>query len=64
MYERTTMETKDGKQAPDDNTIELKVRRPYLKPDFSHERVFETRALTCGKLAGTTMQCQSNPNAS
>jgi hypothetical protein len=64
MYERTAMETKDGKQPPNGRTIQVKVLKPYLKPAFSSERVFEIRALTCGKLAGTTMQCQANLNAS
>jgi hypothetical protein len=27
-------------------------RRPYVKPAFSWERVFETRALACGKASG------------
>jgi hypothetical protein len=26
------------------------VKRPYRKPEFRHERVFETSALACGKV--------------
>src|SRR2546426_2519692 len=26
------------------------TKRPYQKPAFRHERVFETRALVCGKI--------------
>ena len=33
-------------------------RRPYVKPAFHHEQVFETMALACGKLRGTQGQCR------
>jgi len=33
------------------------VRKPYRKPAVRHERVFETRALTCGKTQATESQC-------
>jgi hypothetical protein len=29
-----------------------KGKKPYQKPAFRYERVFETQALHCGKLAG------------
>jgi ribosomal protein L4 len=29
-------------------------RKPYRKPGFRHERVFETSALHCGKLPNAT----------
>jgi hypothetical protein len=32
-------------------------KKPYQKPAFRHERVFETMALRCGKV-GTQGQCQ------
>jgi hypothetical protein len=41
-----------------------KAKKPYQKPSFRHERVFETMALSCGKLAGTTGQCQLNASTS
>ena len=28
------------------------AKRPYMKPMFSHESVFETMALACGKMRG------------
>jgi len=28
-----------------------KSKKPYQKPAFRHERVFETQALSCGKVA-------------
>ena len=36
------------------------VRRPYRKPEVRHERVFETRALSCGKVQTTQSQCHFN----
>jgi len=41
-----------------------KGKKPYQKPEFRHEQVFETRALSCGKIAGTQGTCQSNTSAS
>jgi hypothetical protein len=35
-------------------------RKPYEKPAFRHERVFETRALSCGKVQTTQGSCHSN----
>lgn len=35
----------------------LKGKKPYHKPAFRHERVFETAALSCGKIASTIPQC-------
>jgi hypothetical protein len=37
-----------------------KPKRPYVKPAFQHERVFETMALACGKLGPTQAQCRFN----
>jgi len=38
--------------------------RPYLKPEFRHESVFETMALACGKVNTTQSACRSRRNAS
>ena len=35
-----------------------KEKKLYQKPAFRYERVFETLALSCGKIAGTQRQCQ------
>jgi hypothetical protein len=35
-----------------------KQRKPYRKPAVRHERVFETRALMCGKVQTTQSTCQ------
>lgn len=37
-----------------------KKKKPYSKPSFQHERVFETMALACGKLHPTQGQCRFN----
>jgi hypothetical protein len=36
------------------------VKRPYQKPTFRSERVFETMALARGKINGTGGACHSN----
>jgi hypothetical protein len=33
------------------------VRKPYRKPVVRHEQVFETRALSCGKVQTTQSGC-------
>jgi hypothetical protein len=35
-------------------------KRPYVKPAFRHEKVFETMALACGKISGTQLSCRTN----
>ncbi len=39
---------------------EPKVKEPYQKPAFRHEKVFETMALACGKIGATQSSCRSN----
>lgn len=39
------------------------ARKPYLKPAFRHEQVFETMALACGKV-GTQGSCFRNRRSS
>ena len=36
------------------------AKKPYVKPAFRHERVFETMALACGKINPTQGQCRTN----
>jgi len=40
------------------------ARKPYQKPTVRYERVFESSALTCGKVHTTQGQCHLNPKAS
>jgi len=35
-------------------------KKPYQKPEFRCERVFETMALSCGKISPTEFQCRFN----
>jgi hypothetical protein len=39
-------------------------KKPYKKPTFRFERVFETAALSCGKIAGTSNLCNSSRKTS
>jgi hypothetical protein len=45
--------------SPDEQTGG-KVRKPYKKPAFEWERVFETMALACGKINSSQQQCKIN----
>jgi hypothetical protein len=39
-------------------------KKPYRKPEFRYERVFETMALACGKMSPTELQCRFNRKTS
>jgi hypothetical protein len=41
-----------------------KEKRAYVKPEVRHERVFETMALTCGKVQTTQSGCHSQRKTS
>jgi hypothetical protein len=43
---------------------QLNGKKPYQKPAFQVERVFETNALSCGKLTGGGNQCVTMRKAS
>jgi len=36
------------------------TKKAYVKPAFRFERVFETQALSCGKIGGISTQCKLN----
>ena len=40
------------------------TKKPYHKPEFRFEKVFETRALACGKVSSTQRQCAHNTKSS
>jgi hypothetical protein len=46
---------REKSQQPGKANTEKKV---YQKPAFRYERVFETLALSCGKIGSTVAQCQ------
>lgn len=52
---RNNHDVSDTRQA-----TSAKSKRPYVKPAFQHEKVFETMALACGKLGPTQAQCRFN----
>jgi hypothetical protein len=39
-------------------------KKPYVKPEFRFEKVFETMALSCGKISPTEFQCRFNRKTS
>ncbi len=41
------------------NTPKSGHKKPYQKPSFKHEKVFETMALACGKISPTQATCKS-----
>jgi hypothetical protein len=43
---------------------ERPLRRPYERPEVRFERVFETMALSCGKVQATQGSCRRNRKAS
>jgi hypothetical protein len=52
---KRTPSAADGKQI---------VKKHYEKPDVRCEHVFETLALSCGKVQGTQGSCQHNRKSS
>jgi hypothetical protein len=56
-------EWKGGEPSPDDAAARAeskptRSRKPYQKPAFRFERVFETMALACGKTSSTQSHCR------
>jgi hypothetical protein len=43
---------------------ERNFRKPYEKPEVRFERVFETLAMSCGKVQTTQASCKHNRKAS
>jgi len=39
---------------------EPRTKKPYVKPGFQREKVFETMAMACGKMQSTESQCHQN----
>ena len=55
-----------SEQSPRVASVETKssAKKPYQKPQVRHERVFETMALSCGKVQATQGSCRFNRKAS
>jgi len=52
----------ERKEREEDQPVVPPARKPYIKPAFQYERVFETMALHCGKI--TTHQKHCKPTKS
>jgi hypothetical protein len=54
--------TEEKRKADDGNSTDAPRtgKKPYQKPGFRFERVFETMALACGKIHPTQFQCHFN----
>ena len=50
----------DHQKAPGTPESGVAAKKPYVKPAFRHEKVFETMALACGKINSTQVQCRTN----
>jgi hypothetical protein len=55
-------ESKNINQAQTPRAAESRddAKKPYVKPAFRHEQVFETMALACGKKNSTQAQCRTS----
>ena len=42
--------TQDDRKTPGPEPAAESTKKPYVKPAFRHEQVFETMALACGKI--------------
>jgi hypothetical protein len=51
-------------QARDSSLTARDERKPYRKPSFRSEQVFETMALQCGKVGPTSQACIQSRSAS
>jgi hypothetical protein len=59
------MSKEDRSTAQSNPAAEGKLpKKPYQKPSFRHERIFETMALSCGKHDSTQQQCHLNTKSS
>jgi hypothetical protein len=52
--------TEQNRRQGSANDAKSAVKKPYVKPEVRHERVFETMALACGKVRATQAQCRFN----
>ncbi len=54
----------EANRQPQCEGVKPGARKPYVKPEFRHEKVFETMALSCGKISQTQSSCHGNRKAS
>lgn len=53
-----------AKNATQEKPDKQAAKKPYHKPSFRDERVFETMALACGKTNPQSLQCSLNRKTS
>ncbi|MGH9775235.1 MAG: hypothetical protein ACRD50_09845 [Candidatus Acidiferrales bacterium] len=54
-----------NEQEPQEKTGQgVPAKKPYVKPRFKSEQIFETLALSCGKLPGQGGQCNATASQS
>lgn len=59
------MEKENQKECPEDiSGKDLPDTQEYQKPAFTYETVFETMALSCGKISAGQQQCHFNRKTS
>lgn len=54
------MDPKEQKEKAATQDAKPPAKKPYVKPEVRYERVFETMALSCGKVSATQGQCRFN----
>jgi hypothetical protein len=54
------IEEQPGKKPRDTVGNQSGKKKPYRKPAYRYERVFETMALSCGKVQNSQSGCHSN----
>jgi hypothetical protein len=59
-YSEVNMDPREQKEKADPQDTIAPAKRPYVKPEVRYERVFETMALSCGKVSSTQGQCRFN----
>jgi hypothetical protein len=52
--------SQERKNTPGEAAASTRPKRPYHRPEVRYEKVFETSALTCGKVQTTQGQCHSS----
>jgi hypothetical protein len=57
-------ESRENERGEAPPQTQQKRKRPYHKPAVRYEKVFETRALTCGKVQTTQGSCAHNRKTS
>lgn len=54
----------DNPKEDEKSSAQPSGKKPYQKPAFRFEKVFETMALACGKISPTQFQCRFNRKTS